>query len=79
MLVSNIDSVISRIQGIFNVDFQGKINENLVSIEGALVNIRNITQNVEEIIAMEKYHIDTIVNDVNWTAALRILQISAIR
>ncbi len=64
VLVSNIDSVISRIQGIFNVDFQGKINENLVSIEGALVNIRNITQNVEEIIAMEKYHIDTIVGDV---------------
>ena len=64
VLVSNIDSVIGRIQGIFNVDFQGKINENLISIEGALVNIRNITQNVDEIIAMEKYHIDTIVGDV---------------
>ncbi len=64
LLVSNIDSVIGRIQGIFDVDFQGKINENLISIEGALVNIRSITQNVEEIIAMEKYHIDTIVTDV---------------
>lgn len=64
LLVSNIDSVISRVQGIFDVDFQGKINENLLSIEGALKNIRNITQSVEEIVALEKPRIDTVMGNV---------------
>lgn len=64
LLVSNIDSVISRVQGIFDVDFQGKINENLISIEGALKNIRNITQSVEEIVALEKPRIDTVMGNV---------------
>jgi phospholipid/cholesterol/gamma-HCH transport system substrate-binding protein len=64
LLVSNIDSVISRVQGIFDVDFQGKINENLLSIEGALKNIRSITENVEEIVAMEKHRVDTVMRNV---------------
>lgn len=67
-LISSIDSVITRVNGIFDVNFQGKVDENLVSIEAAIVNIRSITENVDNLISMEVTRIDTILASVQTIA-----------
>ncbi len=67
-LISSIDSVITRVNGIFDVNFQGKVDENLVSIEAAIVNIRSITENVDKLITMEVTRIDTILASVQTIA-----------
>lgn len=63
-LIASIDSVITRVNGIFDVEFQGKVDEYQVSIEAAIKNIRNITESVDAIIANEATKIDTIMTNV---------------
>lgn len=63
-LIASIDSVITRVNGIFDVDFQGKVDEYQVSIEAAIKNIRNITESVDAIVANEATKIDTVMTNV---------------
>lgn len=64
VLLSNLDSVITRVNGFFDVDFRGKVDENLQNIAAAISNIRNITQNVDFILEREVERLDTIMNNV---------------
>lgn len=63
-LIASIDSVITRVNGIFDVDFQGKVDEYQVSIEAAIKNIRNITESVDAIVANEATKIDTVMTNI---------------
>lgn len=63
-LIASIDSVITRVNGIFDVDFQGKVDEYQVSIEAAIKNIRNITESVDAIVSNEATKIDTVMTNV---------------
>lgn len=61
VLLGSIDSVITRINGIFDVRLQGKIDENIISIEAAIRNIRDITAGVNQIVTGSVETIDTIM------------------
>ena len=61
VLLGSIDSVITRINGIFDVRLQGKIDENIISIEAAISNIRDITANVNKLVSSTVDNADTIM------------------
>lgn len=61
VMLSSIDSVITRINGIFDVRLQGKIDENIISIEAAIRNIRDITANISALVASTTDNADTIM------------------
>lgn len=63
-LVRNVDSVVQRLQFVFDASFDQEVSENMQSIEAAIFNIRNITQRVDNLLARQTDHIDTIVTNV---------------
>lgn len=71
-LVVTVDSVITRFNAIFDVNFAGKVDENIISIQAAIQNIRSITENVDLIISMQVNRIDSVMTDVrDITATIR--------
>lgn len=65
VLVSNIDSVITRVQAIFDMDFEGRVNEGMKSVEAAILNIRNITKRVDDLLAIEAEKINQVMSNIN--------------
>ena len=71
-LVVTVDSVISRFNAIFDVNFAGKVDENIISIQAAIQNIRSITENVDLIISMQVTRIDSVMLNIrDITATIR--------
>lgn len=71
-LVVTVDSVITRLNAIFDVNFAGKVDSNIMSIQAAVQNIRNITANVDNIISMQVMRIDSVMRNINdITATIR--------
>lgn len=65
VLVSNIDSVILRVQGIFDVDFQGRVDAGMQSVEAAILNIRNITKRIDDLLAAETEKINQVMSNIS--------------
>jgi phospholipid/cholesterol/gamma-HCH transport system substrate-binding protein len=64
VMLSNLDSVISAINGFFTVNFQEEVDKNMQNIAAAIENIKNITYNVNVLMESQNDHIDSIMNNV---------------
>jgi phospholipid/cholesterol/gamma-HCH transport system substrate-binding protein len=64
VMLSNLDSVISAINGFFTVNFQEEVDKNMQNIAAAIENIKNITYNVNVLMESQNDHIDSIMSNV---------------
>lgn len=64
VLLGSIDSVITSIQGIFDIGLQDRIDENVGSIEMAINNIQEITASINQLVSAQVENTDIIMSNL---------------
>lgn len=68
-MIANVDSVLTALQGVLNVDAQRELNASFVSLHGTLENVRRTTERLDGLLAAETGTIKGALENLNTVSA----------
>ncbi len=68
-MIANVDSVLTALQGVLNVDAQRELNASFVSLHGTLENVRRTTDRLDALLAAETGTIKGALENLNTVSA----------